>query len=46
MWSYAEAPRFEAELRAVFADVQAECIAFENGVDGVREENWLYFARG
>jgi spermidine synthase len=46
VWSYAESPRFEAELRRAFDDVQAERIAFANAVDGVREENWLYFARG
>jgi spermidine synthase len=46
VWSYAESARFEAELRAVFAEVRAERIAFANALDGVREENWLYFGRG
>jgi spermidine synthase len=46
VWSYTESPRFEAELRAAFADVRAEPIAFANALDGVREENWLYFGRG
>ncbi|MBM4384400.1 MAG: spermidine synthase [Deltaproteobacteria bacterium] len=45
VWSFAASPRFEAELRAVFADVQVERIAFANGVDARSEENWLYFAR-
>ena len=46
VWSYAESARFEAELRAVFADVRAQRIAFANALDGVREANWLYFGRG
>ncbi len=46
VWSYAESPRFEQELRSVFAEVHVERIAFANAVDGVRETNWLYFARG
>lgn len=46
VWSYAASPRFEQELRAVFDEVQAERVAFTNALDGVREENWLYFARG
>ena len=45
VWSYAASPRFEAELRAVFSDVQVERIAFANGVDALRETNWIYFAR-
>ncbi len=46
VWSYAESPRFEQELRAAFSEVHVERIAFENALDGVRETNWLYFARG
>lgn len=46
VWSYAESPRFEGELRAAFGEVRVERIAFANALDGVREENWLYFARG
>ena len=46
VWSYAESPHFEQELRAVFSEVHAECVAFANARDGVCEENWLYFARG
>jgi spermidine synthase len=45
VWSYAESPGFERELRAAFAVVEVERIAFANALDGVREENWLYFAR-
>jgi len=45
VWSYAESPRFERELRAAFGEVLVECVAFANALDGVREENWLYFAR-
>jgi spermidine synthase len=46
VWSYAESPRFERELRAVFSDVRAERVAFANALDGVREENWVYLGRG
>lgn len=45
VWSYAESPRFAAALRVVFGDVQVERIAFANGLDALREANWLYFAR-
>ena len=45
VWSYAESARFEHELRRVFGEVHVERIAFTNARDGVREENWLYFAR-
>jgi hypothetical protein len=45
IWSYTESPRFAAELRSVFRDVQVERIAFANALDGTREQNWLYFGR-
>jgi len=45
VWSYAASPRFEAELRAVFSEVQVQRIAFANGLDAASETNWLYFAR-
>jgi spermidine synthase len=46
VWSYAASPQFESELRGAFREVRAERLAFENSLDGVREQNWLYFARG
>jgi spermidine synthase len=45
VWSYAESPRFEEELRRVFGEVRAERIAFANALDGAREQNWVYFGR-
>lgn len=44
VWSYAEAPRFEAELRRVFGEVRAERVVFRNALDGLSEENWIYLA--
>jgi spermidine synthase len=46
VWSYAPAPRFEAELARVFGVVRAESVAFRNALDGVHEENWVVLARG
>lgn len=46
VWSYAESPRFAAELRSAFREVRAERSHFANALDGVREQNWLYFGRG
>lgn len=45
IWSYAESPRFAAELRSAFREVRVERIAFANALDGAREQNWLYFGR-
>ena len=46
IWSYAESPRFEHELRAAFGEVRTERVEFANARDGEGEQNWLYFARG
>lgn len=44
-WSYSESPRFEADLRSVFAEVWADPLTFHNDVIQQDETNWLYFAR-
>lgn len=44
-WSYSESPRFEAELRSVFAEVWVDRLGFYNDVIHADETNWLYFAR-
>lgn len=46
VWSYADSSPFEVALRAIFADVRVEQVAFENVVVGNDETNWLFLARG
>jgi len=45
VWSYAEHSPFADAMRAAFADVRVEAIAFENAVVGEAETNWLFFGR-
>lgn len=46
VWSYAESPGFASNLRAVFAEVHVEAVAFQNILFDEEETNWLFFARG
>lgn len=46
VWSYAESPAFEREMRAAFSEVRVDAVSFTNAVVGGEETNWLYFARG
>jgi len=45
VWSYAESPPFEAELRKVFTRVDVSPVSFFNEMLGEDETNCLYFAR-
>ena len=44
VWSYAESPRFEANLRRVFDQVRVERSTFWNRLTDEEETNWLLFA--
>ena len=45
VWSYAEHSPFADAMRAAFAEVRVEPVAFENVVLEETETNWLFFGR-
>lgn len=45
VWSYAEHSPFAEAMRAAFAEVRIERVAFENAVLQEPETNWLFFGR-
>jgi spermidine synthase len=45
VWSYAPSPRFEAELRRVFGEVEVEPLTSRNPALGEDETHWLHLAR-